>query len=672
MALQASCKEEPREETPASPAFKLGSAVADLAPMRFDDPYFDTLDSLKQRAATPGSDPGLVEASIRFEMAAIAAGLASNHPASARVLGDDTGDVANIGKYLSGAANRFMAVRMTDDSRMLAATASSFAVGKSMDLSPVFVYAMQENAISPAMRLIVAHRLLEVAEEAAGAPDAERGDLVISLLPGFPSPPTQDLESTVFPAALRMIALLLDKGPGAEVGLAPHFKALLNKVDDAMGEGVFSLAVSLDPIPRIGTPVAGISVGYVPLDVFVLKKDALYLGARPSFVWSEGRPENATEKIGWPGSPVLSVDELHDLQDSGIAGLKEALNESAELTWPLEQRAYRSVFGADTPVLNVDRTERGTTALMAAQGEMEAKVLGEAMAAVIGAGVSDIRLIQPGTAGLVLPVFFRGLPDLPDVKIEQGSRALLVVSAEGVDLYPPDRKSARKLPMRGWPNGTHVEEDMKRFFKLTVPWNEERGYEGALTEALAVVADKTGCSPVVDVVVEPLKEVTSVMLVDAVAEIEAVKHEPFEAMSDCFPGLSCPDGSACPSMFPVLFSSSRVPRPSKTKPELKVKETRPAGFCDKAAVARVMRGRSGAYRACYEMNLQRHPDLAGRISIRFTIEPDGSVSGVSVTKNELTRKVSSCVVRQVSSLRFPKPDGGICVIRWPFKFQPGG
>jgi len=43
-----------------------------------------------------------------------------------------------------------------------------------------------------------------------------------------------------------------------------------------------------------------------------------------------------------------------------------------------------------------------------------------------------------------------------------------------------------------------------------------------------------------------------------------------------------------------------------------------------------------------------------------------------VVQNELNRTVEACVIRQVSQLKFPKPDGGVCVIRWPFRFQPGG
>jgi hypothetical protein len=184
------------------------------------------------------------------------------------------------------------------------------------------------------------------------------------------------------------------------------------------------------------------------------------------------------------------------------------------------------------------------------------------------------------------------------------------------------------------------------------------------------VREKTGAAPWVDVVVRG-KDVTAAAVLDAVAEIEAPGVPTFPYLAAYFGGAECPAGRECLAAVPVLFSDAAVPKPKE--PEAVVKETRPAGFCDKGAVQKVVLGRSGAYRSCYEVELQRRPDIAGRVELRFTIEPDGSVSGVTVSASDLANKnVESCLVKQVSGLKFPKPDGGICVIRWPFKFQPGG
>jgi len=208
--------------------------------------------------------------------------------------------------------------------------------------------------------------------------------------------------------------------------------------------------------------------------------------------------------------------------------------------------------------------------------------------------------------------------------------------------------------------------------RLTVPWTSGRSFGGALATGLAALRKATGAGPVVEVVVRLKDNAAFVVVADALTEVAAVPGDAFPGLAALVPGAACDAAGACPALFPVVFSDVAVPRPAK--PEASVKEDeRPAGFCEASAVRQVMQGRSGAFRACYETALQRLGDLAGRVELRFTIEPDGSVSGIVVTADDLKNKdVSACLARQVAGLKFPKPDGGICVIRWPFKFQPGG
>ena len=178
-------------------------------------------------------------------------------------------------------------------------------------------------------------------------------------------------------------------------------------------------------------------------------------------------------------------------------------------------------------------------------------------------------------------------------------------------------------------------------------------------------------TPFVDVVVPKAKDLAAAQVIDAAAEVLSVEGEPFAGFAAWSPGLASEPTGPWPSAVPILYSDTPVPKAAKA--ESTVTETRPSGFCEKGAVQRVVMGRSGAYRACYEVELQRHPELAGRVEIRFTIEPDGTVSGVAATADDLgSVNVSQCLIKQVQGLNFPKPDGGVCVIRWPFKFQPGG
>jgi hypothetical protein len=72
---------------------------------------------------------------------------------------------------------------------------------------------------------------------------------------------------------------------------------------------------------------------------------------------------------------------------------------------------------------------------------------------------------------------------------------------------------------------------------------------------------------------------------------------------------------------------------------------------------------------CYEKELLSTPKLAGKITITFTIEPDGRVSSASAAG--LTEAVGACVVGVLKKLRFPG-DTGTMIVSYPFKFRPAG
>ena len=95
-----------------------------------------------------------------------------------------------------------------------------------------------------------------------------------------------------------------------------------------------------------------------------------------------------------------------------------------------------------------------------------------------------------------------------------------------------------------------------------------------------------------------------------------------------------------------------------------------AGFCSKRNITEVVRRRAGAIRACYEDRLQVKPDLSGKVTVRWRIELDGKVGSANVLKSSLgDSKVESCVLRAIRRMRFQKPEGGICIIQWPFVFR---
>lgn len=97
-----------------------------------------------------------------------------------------------------------------------------------------------------------------------------------------------------------------------------------------------------------------------------------------------------------------------------------------------------------------------------------------------------------------------------------------------------------------------------------------------------------------------------------------------------------------------------------------------AGDMDGAAVARMIRGRSSAFRRCYETSLRSNPSLAGRVSVQFTIQERGNVSGARATENTTgDSALASCVTRVVSGLRWRQgPEGGAVTFSYPFIFAP--
>ena len=97
-----------------------------------------------------------------------------------------------------------------------------------------------------------------------------------------------------------------------------------------------------------------------------------------------------------------------------------------------------------------------------------------------------------------------------------------------------------------------------------------------------------------------------------------------------------------------------------------------AGFRSKKNTTRVVRSRAGAIRACYEDQLQVKPKLRGKLVVRWRIELDGRVGTASnVSSSVGNAKVESCVLRVIRRMLLQKPDGGVCVVQWPFTFKAG-
>ena len=100
--------------------------------------------------------------------------------------------------------------------------------------------------------------------------------------------------------------------------------------------------------------------------------------------------------------------------------------------------------------------------------------------------------------------------------------------------------------------------------------------------------------------------------------------------------------------------------------------TKPGGSLPPEVIQYNVRTHYGVFRSCYESGLGRNPQLQGRITVRFVIDPDGLVRHVESEGSDLPDpKVIECVVAEYKNLTFPHPEGGIVTVVYPIMFSPG-
>lgn len=95
------------------------------------------------------------------------------------------------------------------------------------------------------------------------------------------------------------------------------------------------------------------------------------------------------------------------------------------------------------------------------------------------------------------------------------------------------------------------------------------------------------------------------------------------------------------------------------------------GSLDRKVIKDVIREHHREVRACYEMELTRQPDLAGRVLSQFTISPTGDVVQVVLHDSTLGNpSIEECVRHRLLSWKFPKPVGGAVEASYAFNFFP--
>jgi outer membrane biosynthesis protein TonB len=94
------------------------------------------------------------------------------------------------------------------------------------------------------------------------------------------------------------------------------------------------------------------------------------------------------------------------------------------------------------------------------------------------------------------------------------------------------------------------------------------------------------------------------------------------------------------------------------------------GGLSKEQILKVVQSHAAAIQFCYEKELQRFPHLAGKVVVDWKVNLDGRVEGAKIGSSSLGNpSAEGCMVRQVKNWQFPKPNGVICNVSFPFFFK---
>jgi pSer/pThr/pTyr-binding forkhead associated (FHA) protein len=88
-------------------------------------------------------------------------------------------------------------------------------------------------------------------------------------------------------------------------------------------------------------------------------------------------------------------------------------------------------------------------------------------------------------------------------------------------------------------------------------------------------------------------------------------------------------------------------------------------------VGRIIRRHWNEIKYCYEKELSKNPNLAGKVGVYFEIGPVGDVTVAQVKETDLhDNNVEECMLANVRRWKFPNPrGGGVVNVNYPFIFQ---
>lgn len=94
------------------------------------------------------------------------------------------------------------------------------------------------------------------------------------------------------------------------------------------------------------------------------------------------------------------------------------------------------------------------------------------------------------------------------------------------------------------------------------------------------------------------------------------------------------------------------------------------GALDSALIDEVIKRHMNQFRYCYQRELNKDASLSGKITVKFVIAGDGSVSRATIKRSSMdSHAVERCLTGRFMKLQFPQPKGnGIVIVSYPFMF----
>ena len=94
----------------------------------------------------------------------------------------------------------------------------------------------------------------------------------------------------------------------------------------------------------------------------------------------------------------------------------------------------------------------------------------------------------------------------------------------------------------------------------------------------------------------------------------------------------------------------------------------PSDALDATTIRSVVRSHSDGFMGCYQLGLGRDPNLQGRVTTRFDIDPRGKITDLTIAQSDLFDcAVISCIRDHFVTIQFPPP-GNVVTVLYPIVF----